>query len=337
LNRKKILVLGGTMFVGRALVEKLLLIPEYEITLFNRGKSNAGLFPDVKQFHGNRESDDVLQVCNQHWDVVIDFSGYYPVTFEKLLSTFKGKVGRYIFISTISVYDLSRFANRAITETDEILGCTEEQKISKLPGAYGEKKAEMERILQAQDWLDKIILRPSFIYGKYDWTERFYYWLYRAKFSGQILMPEDFLLSLTYADDLVNGILAAIEVKEHQTVYNTVSQTGVSLQRVVTIAASLLNRTVELVDATKILEREDDFDGSAFPLFVPLDFTIAGNNWLNDFSVTPVPINAAIQATIQYHDTLGWTNPKVGLSIEKEAAFLVSPRHLLDGLPDFFD
>ena len=83
---KKVLVLGGTMFVGRALVEKLRLIPEYEITLFNRGKSNADLFADVNQLHGNRETDDILQVCNQHWDCVIDFSGYYPVTFEKLLN-----------------------------------------------------------------------------------------------------------------------------------------------------------------------------------------------------------------------------------------------------------
>ena len=163
------------MFVGRALVEKLRLMPEYELTLFNRGKSNADLFADVNQLHGNRETDDILQVCKQHWDCVIDFSGYYPVTFEKLLNDLKGKVGRYIFISTISVYDLANFADRPISEVDEILGCTEEQKISKLPDAYGEKKAEMERILHEQDWLDKIILRPSFIYGKYDWTERFYY------------------------------------------------------------------------------------------------------------------------------------------------------------------
>ena len=207
---KKILVLGGTMFVGRALVEKLCLLPEYEITLFNRGKSNAGLFPDLKQLHGNRETDDILQVCNQHWDCVIDFSGYYPFTFEKLLNSLKARVGRYIFISTISVYDLSKFENRAITEADEILNCTEEQKTSKLPDAYGEKKAEMERILHAQDWLDKIILRPSFIYGRFDWTERFYYWLYRAKFFDRLLMPPDFLLSLTYADDLANRILNAI-------------------------------------------------------------------------------------------------------------------------------
>ncbi len=319
---KKILVLGGTMFVGRALVEKLCLLPEYEITLFNRGKSNAGLFPDLKQLHGNRETDDILQVCNQHWDCVIDFSGYYPFTFEKLLNSLKARVGRYIFISTISVYDLSKFENRAITEADEILNCTEEQKTSKLPDAYGEKKAEMERILHAQDWLDKIILRPSFIYGRFDWTERFYYWLYRAKFFDRLLMPPDFLLSLTYADDLANRILNAIEAKTHHTVYNTISQSNVSLRQAVTTAASLLNRKVQFAEATKLLLEKNDLDNSAFPLFVPLNLKIEGKNWLNDFGVTPIDFNSAVAATIQYHDNIGWQTPKAGLSVETEKHIL---------------
>jgi 2'-hydroxyisoflavone reductase len=315
---KKILVLGGTMFVGRALVEKLRLMPESEITLFNRGKSNADLFADVNQLHGNRETDDILQVCNQHWDCVIDFSGYYPVTFEKLLNDLKGKVGRYIFISTISVYDLEKFADRPITEADEILGCTETQKASKLPDAYGEKKAEMERILLAQDWLDKIILRPSFIYGKYDWTERFYYWLFRAKFSAQVLMPEDYSLSLTYADDLAAGILNAIEVKAHNTIYNTISQSNVSLRQVVNTAAAQFNRTVDFIDAPESLLDKNDLHNSVFPLFVPLNLNIEGTNWLRDFSVTQVDFNATIETTSQYHDSIGWSNPKAGLSIEKE-------------------
>ena len=319
---KTILVLGGTMFVGRALVEKLRLLPEYEITLFNRGKSNADLFADINQLHGYRETDDILQVCNQHWDCVIDFSGYYPITFEKLLNDLKGKVGRYIFISTISVYDLAKFADRPITEADEIHGCTEEQKISKLPDAYGAKKAEMERILLAQDWLDKIILRPSFIYGKYDWTERFYYWLFRAKFSSQVLMPEDYSLALTYADDLVAGIINAIEVKKHNTVYNIISQNNVSLRQVVNTAAAKLNRAVEFIDAHESLLEKNDLDTSAFPLFVPLNLTIDGSYWLRDFSVTPVDFTATIEATNQYHDSMGWTNPKAGVSVEIEKKIL---------------
>lgn len=320
--KKQILILGGTMFVGRMVVEKLRNHPDYEITLFNRGKSNAGLFTDVKQLHGNRESEDIQQVCNQQWDCVIDFSGYYPVTFEKLLENLKGKVRRYIFVSTISVYDLEKFESRAITVNDPIHSCTEEQKTSKLPDAYGEKKAEMERILLQQLWLDKIILRPSFIYGPYDWTERFYYWLYRAKYNNRILIPSDFSFALTYATDLANAIINAIQVTNHSTVYNTISQPAISVKHTITSAAQLFNRQVQFVEPTTAQTEQYGLDYSAFPLYVPLNFSVQGNQWLTDFGVTPTPLNETLQQTIAYHDNLNWAVPKPGLTPEKENEIL---------------
>ncbi len=316
--KKQILILGGTMFVGRMVVEKLQQLPQYEVTLFNRGKSNAGLFPDVKQLHGNRETEDVQQITAQQWDCIIDFSGYYPLTFQKLLHDLKGKVKRYIFISTISVYDLEKYADSIIKENGEIHSCTEEQKTSKLPDAYGEKKAEMERILLQQDWLDSIILRPSFIYGAYDWTERFYYWLYRAKFFDRVLMPQNFGLSLTYAGDLASAIVNAIEADKHQKVYNVISQPTTSLREVVNMAASQLGRNVDFVDADNALLEKNGVDEGAFPLYVPLNFVVEGTNWLKDFSVAATPFDAAIKATLEYHDGIGWQEPKAGLKPEKE-------------------
>lgn len=320
--KKKVLVLGGTMFVGRALVEKLITMPQYDITLFNRGKSNSGLFNGVKQLHGNRETDDILQICNESWDCIIDFSGYYPTTFEKLLNDLKGKVKRYIFISTISVYELDKFENATITESDPIHACTEEQKNSKLPDAYGEKKAEMERILLKEDGLDKIILRPSFIYGKYDWTERFYYWLYRAKFFDKMLMPGDFNVALTYAGDLVSAILNAIETTQHKTVYNTVSQNKTNLRQVVQVASGLLHKNPQLVEPAEDLLQDQGLHASPFPLFVPFNFLIEGNAWLSDFAVQPTSFEKSIEETIHYHDSLGWQVPKAGLSVEREKQIL---------------
>jgi|ERR1043165_1712775 2'-hydroxyisoflavone reductase len=320
--KKRILVLGGTMFVGRILVEKLKELPHYELTLFNRGKSNANLYADVNQLHGDRETDDILQICNQEWDCIIDFSGYYPVTFERLLNDLRGKVKRYIFISTVSVYNLGKFEGRAVTEVDEIHGCTEEQKASRLPDAYGEKKAEMERILQAQDWLDKIILRPSFIYGRFDWTNRFYYWLYRAKFSDRILMPKDSSVAFTYAEDLAAGILNAVETDEHQTIYNTISQNGTSLREVVNIAANLLDREVEFVDADASVGAGEGLHGATFPLSVPMNINIEGTKWFDDFDISPVDFTRAIEESIEYYDSLRWPEPGIGLSVAKEKEIL---------------
>ena len=135
-------------------------------------------------------------------------------------------------------------------------------------------------------------------------------------------MPEDYSLSLTYADDLATGILNAIEVKTNNTVYNTISQNNVSLRQVVNTAAAKFNRAVEFIDAHESLLEKNDLDTSAFPLFVPFNLTIDVSNWLRDFSVTPVDFAATIEATIQYHDSMDWTNPKAGVSVEIEKKFL---------------
>lgn len=318
--QKKILILGGTMFAGRALVERLMNDNRYVLTLFNRGKSNSGIFPSVTQMHGNRETDDILQVCDQHWDVVIDFSGYYPKTFAQLLNRLSGKVGRYIFISTISVFPFGDVQH--IGEDDATLSCAEEQMISPLPDAYGEKKAEMERILLSHPELDPLILRPSFIYGRYDWTDRFYYWLYRAKQQHKILLPEPKLLSLTYVEDLVNGVLSAIEVKKHLPFYNAITHTNVQLDKVMEFVATYQKRTIEIIPFTEAMFEEYAFEGSEFPLALPFDLHVEGIRWLKDLGLSPTPTNDTFLQSIQYFDSMHWPQPKTGLTLAREAEII---------------
>jgi len=305
--------------VGRQLVERLIKMPGYDVTLFNRGKSNADLFKDVKQIHGNRESEDYKLICNENWDCIIDFSGYYPNTFETLLQALKGKVSRYVFISTISVFNLGELSGKAINEGDETLPCSDAQKSSKLPDAYGEKKAEMERILLNQDWLDKIIFRPSFIYGKFDWTERFYYWLYRAKFSDKILMPggsAGFKLSLTNADDLTEALVQSIEIKNHQTIYNTISQRVSSLREVVSLTANAVNRNPEIIATDKATSKSNE--QSDFPLFVPLDFEIDNSRFEKDFPFERADMVKTFLEMLDYKEQQGFPKPPVGYGVEKE-------------------
>ena len=317
---KNILVLGGTMFVGRALVEKLQQQPNVSLTLFNRGKSNAGLFANVHQLHGNRETADINQITNRHWDVVIDFSGYYPTTFAQLLQSLQGKVGRYIFISTISVYDLNNPKEGLTLETDPILACSDTQKTSQLPDAYGEKKAEMERLL-LQHQADAIILRPSFIYGRYDWTDRFYYWLYRARFNQTVAVMPPHTLSLTYANDLATAILNAIyATAPSQRVYNTISFKGISLHSIVQQAAQLMDRQVQLHQLNSAPDAP--IHNANFPLYVPYHLNIEGERWKQDFGVQSPSFEETLQQTIQYHEETGWYVPKAGLTPEQEDALL---------------
>ena len=104
--KKRILILGGTNFIGRNIVESLLETNKYEIILFNRGITNPELFPDLKKIKGDRYSNDINFLKNNSWDFVIDVSCFYPENLEELLEILGNKVLKYIYISTCSVYEL---------------------------------------------------------------------------------------------------------------------------------------------------------------------------------------------------------------------------------------
>ncbi len=180
---KKILILGGTGFVGRILTENLLKQNIFPV-LFNRGKRSPGIFPELRHITGDRlNKDDIKQIAGESWDTVIDFSCMFPVNLDEITDMLLGNVGRYIFISTASVYPMDdpKFWKEPVKETANTLPCTPEEKIDpEILPTYGQKKAECERILLAKEGLDPVIFRPGLIYGRYDYTDRFYYWLYRV-------------------------------------------------------------------------------------------------------------------------------------------------------------
>jgi 2'-hydroxyisoflavone reductase len=321
---KKILILGGTVFVGRTLTEKLVASGMYDVTLFNRGKSNAGQFKGVSQLHGDRETADIEKIYHQHWDCIIDFSGYYPLTFQKLLNGLKGNVGRYIFISTVSVFDMEKYQGRLITEQFATHTCTDPQKVSKLMDAYGEKKAEMERILM-QSGLDAIIFRPSFIYGRYDYTERFYYWLYRVEKCSRFLLPEEgapHFLSLTNAHDLTEALAQAIEIEKHEGIYNAVSTPCISVREFVNIAAKAYGRHPEIITADNKYLEQHTLQWQQFPLMMPLSFMADDTLWKKDFPFDRKDIADTLLDMRNYNISRGFAPPKAGLSVELEQRLL---------------
>src|SRR5919109_4973785 len=101
----RILIIGGTRFYGRHLAEAA-LARGHEVTLFNRGKTNPNLFPHLETIIGDREKDlDQLAQADRIWDAVIDVAGYVPRIVRLSAEVLKESVSRYIFISTISVYE----------------------------------------------------------------------------------------------------------------------------------------------------------------------------------------------------------------------------------------
>jgi len=206
----RILVLGGTKFLGRAVVEAAL--PRgHEVTLFNRGQTNPDLFPEVERLRGDR-SGDLATLSGREWDAVVDTSGYVPRTVRASTELLRDRAGQYTFVSSISVY-------ASFTEA-----VTEESPVAQLDGAsadelasdfsnYGALKAlceeEVERAFEGR----ALNVRAGLIVGPHDPTGRFTYWPHRIARGGEVLAPgtPDRPVQLIDVRDLGAWIVASAE------------------------------------------------------------------------------------------------------------------------------
>lgn len=182
----RLLVLGGTSFVGRAIVEAA-LARGHEPTVFSRGRTGADLFPGVQRLRGDRETGDYASLADGRWDAVVDVSAYVPRHVTEAADALADRVERMVFTSTVSVYDVARAAVgfdesaarvAAVRGTEEVTGET-----------YGGLKVAGEDDLLAR-WGERAsIVRPGIVAGPYDPTERFTAWVRRAARGGRVALP----------------------------------------------------------------------------------------------------------------------------------------------------
>lgn len=323
---KKILVIGGTRFVGRNLIETLIKEEAYDLTLFNRGITNPDLFPNIKKIKGDRTlREDLTQICHQDWDCVIDVSGYFPMALEEQFSLQTGKIGRYVYISTCSLYQFDAENPHLIKETEPIVSCTAEQKESSDKALYNEHKAECERILAAQDDLDYVILRPGLIIGQYDYTDRLYYWFYRAAHHHKILIGDEGKNKLSYTNvkDLVKSIVFFIENENRFKIYNVVSFTA-SIADFFGLIQKEMDKTFQLVSASAdFLRKHHVHQWVSLPLWLETDLmTIDNSRVLNETGLMFNSIKETTQDLIHYYDKgKNWETPNTmppSLSFEDE-------------------
>ncbi len=205
----KILVLGGTGFIGPHFVESA-LARGHQITLFNRGRTNKEMFPAATKLVGDRDGGlDALK--KGEWDVVLDNSGYVPRHVKDSASLLKGRVGRYLFTSSVAAYDVV---------PDRLpMGATSTLKVLAEPGSenvgkyYGDLKAVAEGYVTDIYGDAATIVRPTYVAGPGDGTQRFTWWVDRIHRGGDILAPGAPLASYSLIDvrDLAEFYLTLIE------------------------------------------------------------------------------------------------------------------------------
>jgi 2'-hydroxyisoflavone reductase len=181
----KLLVLGGTVFLGRAIVEDALR-RGHEVTLFNRGQRNPDLFPEAEKLHGDRDGGLGI-LAGRRWEAVIDTSAYFPRLARASAEALKDAVDRYVFISTISVY--ADFTQVGMDENAPV-GTLEDETVEQVTGeTYGPLKALCEQAVEAALPGRAIIIRPGLIVGPHDQSNRFTYWPTRIARGGDVLVP----------------------------------------------------------------------------------------------------------------------------------------------------
>lgn len=320
----KLLVIGGSNFVGRHIVETA-IGKGHEVTTFNRGKGNPGLFPNIEKIFGDR-NDDLELLVGREWDAVIDTCGFLPSVVKKSVETLKSSVKHYTFISTISVYKDSSRPN--IKEDAELAKFDAPIKEEKSNETYGPFKAICEAEVREGFKENHLIVRPGFIVGPYDYSDRFTYWISRAGRGGDILAPgnPNNKIQLIDARDLAEWVILSIErnlvgtynVTGHQNKYTFGDMLGESIK---------LNENSRLVWAA-----DEKLEGKVQP-FLELPFWLP--NALNNEGIFSVNIDKALAEGLSIRplsetikDTHDWIKAanhqvkKAGMSQEKETMIL---------------
>ncbi len=204
----KILVIGGTRFSGYFAVEHA-LASGHEVTLFNRGKSDPEAFPTAEKIIGDRDAD-VEKLRGRTWDAVIDMAGYVPRVVRKSTELL-ADVGRYLFVSTISVY-ADGIASGA--DEDAVLSGLSDPTTEEVSGEnYGGLKVLCENVVTQTFGARATIVRPCVIVGPRDPTNRFDYWVERIAAGGEVLAPMRPSYPMEYIDarDLGEWMIRLLE------------------------------------------------------------------------------------------------------------------------------
>jgi 2'-hydroxyisoflavone reductase len=202
----RLLVLGGTRFLGRALVARA-LERGHDVTLFNRGRTNPDLFPEAEQLRGDR-TVDLSALDGREWDAVVDVATFLPRAVALSVGALRGRVGRYVYVSSISAY-----ADQSTPPVEGAPLAELDDPGSERPEDYGALKAACERLVEDAFGERALIVRPGLIVGPHDPTDRFTYWPRRVAEGGRVLAPAPPEQPVQFIDvrDLADWLVTAVE------------------------------------------------------------------------------------------------------------------------------
>ena len=322
----RILILGGTVFVGRAITDAA-LAAGHDVAHLNRGKS-AAPDPRVETIRGDRTQELAPAVAKRAWDVVIDTSGYLPQVVEKSARALK-HARRYLFISSVSAYEGPDFR-----ESGALKPPPQPLPDAMTPENYGGLKAKCEAVVSSTFGERATIVRPGLIVGPNDPTDRFTYWPARVARGGTVAAPGRPGRTVQFIDarDLAEWIVKLAANGTSGIFNGTGPARPVAMQAVLEACREVSGSDARFqwIDEA-VLERANVGPWKDMPLFIP-----ESEPHVKEFM--HIPIERALATGLRHRalpqtvsDTLAWARTrapdhawKAGLSAEREAALLAA-------------
>ena len=324
-----VLILGGTRFIGRHIVD-VLQERGHRVALFNRGVTNPTVHADLEHIRGDRNTD-LEKLGGRGWDAVIDTSAYTPDTAERSARFFEQRTNRYFFISTISVYDPNQTAGPD-EEAPTLQLPPEASRTTYAAEYYGALKALCETAVRSAFGDRAAIVRPGLVAGPHDPTDRFTYWPLRIDAGGRVLAPPSPTARIQYIDvrDLAAFCVHLLETNDGGT-YNCVTPGGSrTFGGLFEACARATASEAEYIWTDEaFLSEQNVSPWSDLPLWIPSDDP--------SYAVTNTNANRAHERGLQVRrlfetvrDTLAWARSEgkrwgelsAGLSPQREAELL---------------
>jgi len=319
----KILILGGTVLVGRHIAEAA-LNAGHDITLFNRGRTNTHLFPDVEKLQGDRDSN-LTALEGRQWDVAIDVNGYVPRHVTDSATLLRDNIRQYIYVSSGAVYTQPFNAGGDESHPVRLI---EDETSEDTNTYYGELKYLCE--VKAEEAMPDrtLICRLGLVAGRYDNTDRASYWVIRASQGGDMVIPAkpDDAFQVVHGRDFADFVIHCAE----NNITGTVNTTG----EIITwgkwietaIAVTGADTTPVWIDDMDFIAEYVDTGWKNFPLIIPPDW---GDWWQNNsdraqtLGLSYRPTEDIIRDILDWHQTLPEDYQlRIGLSSEDEKRLL---------------
>ncbi|HEX6708789.1 MAG TPA: NAD-dependent epimerase/dehydratase family protein [Rubrobacter sp.] len=318
-----LLILGGTGFLGRHLVEAA-LGGGHQVTLFNRGLRDPDLFPEVERIKGDRDGD-LSSLRGRRWDAVIDTCGYVPRVVRASAGLLADAVDHYTFVSSISVYSEAIMPG---ADEDAAVRELSDPTVEEVTGeTYGGLKALCERAAEEEMPERVLNVRPGLISGPHDPTDRFTYWPRRIAAGGEVLAPDspEFRVQFIDVRDLAAWIVKMVQEQRTGTYNATGPDYELTMGRLLEECEAVGGAELVWVSEKFLIEQGVE-PFTELPLWVPRE----------DAAMLAVDCCRAIAAGLVFRpvsetvrDVLDWdrartedTEPRAGLLLERERELL---------------